>query len=245
MYILYLDESGNPSGWNKGQRNLVLGGVAVFEGEIRKITSSVDALQNKYFPGIPIPLEFHSSEIFSGKNAFRALPYDDRKSILKDLASVLTSNSITTFATGIHISQVHSPDQALQDVFGDVCTRFNTMLLRHHHADKPQKGLLIIDKSQYSEKLFQDMISFRKSGTKHAAYLGNIVDIPYFTDSHRTRIMQLADFVAWTFFRCLEHGDGSFLTSILSCFDRGDSQANLSDGLKHMTVEPCSCPARH
>jgi hypothetical protein len=119
------------------------------------------------------------------------------------------------------------------------------MLMRHHREGKPQKGLLIIDKSQYSEKLYQDMTDFRKSGTKFAGYLGNIVDIPYFTDSHSTRLLQLADFVAWAFNRYLEHKDDSFLTPLLSHFDRGHHGTNPPDGLKHITARPCSCPARH
>ena len=39
MYILYLDESGNPEDWSQN-RNFVLAGVAVFEGEIQGFEAS-------------------------------------------------------------------------------------------------------------------------------------------------------------------------------------------------------------
>ena len=54
MYLFYLDESGTPNGWNR-QKHYVLGGVAVFEGQISRISSALDALQAKHFPNIRIP----------------------------------------------------------------------------------------------------------------------------------------------------------------------------------------------
>ena len=32
MYVVYLDESGDPNGWNNNQNHFILGGMAVHEG---------------------------------------------------------------------------------------------------------------------------------------------------------------------------------------------------------------------
>jgi hypothetical protein len=45
MYLLYIDESGSGE-----HTNFVLGGVAVFEGEIEQISQQLDTLQIHYFP---------------------------------------------------------------------------------------------------------------------------------------------------------------------------------------------------
>jgi hypothetical protein len=70
MYLFYLDESGTPNGWQE-QNHYVLGGVAVFEGQLNRISSTLDALQTKHFPNIRIPIAFHASEIRRGKGQFK------------------------------------------------------------------------------------------------------------------------------------------------------------------------------
>ena len=40
MYILYIDESGDPYSWDE-QNHFVLAGVAVHEGQVRNITSKL------------------------------------------------------------------------------------------------------------------------------------------------------------------------------------------------------------
>ncbi len=46
MHILYLDESGGPYSWNV-QKNFVLGGVAIHEGQIYNLTKAMNDLQEK------------------------------------------------------------------------------------------------------------------------------------------------------------------------------------------------------
>lgn len=64
MYILYLDESGNPD--DPSDRHFVLGGAAVFERVAHFLTRSLDEVQTKYFPGLE-PIDFHAAEIRSGR----------------------------------------------------------------------------------------------------------------------------------------------------------------------------------
>ncbi len=59
MYILYIDESGDPYSWDE-QNHLVLAGVAVHEGQVRSITSKLDEIQNTFFPDININLHLHT-----------------------------------------------------------------------------------------------------------------------------------------------------------------------------------------
>jgi hypothetical protein len=69
MYILYLDESGDPNSWQQN-KNFVIAGVAVHEGQITLISQRIRAIQEKYFPGISVPIEFHATEIRNGKGIF-------------------------------------------------------------------------------------------------------------------------------------------------------------------------------
>jgi len=242
MYLLYLDESGDQKSWQI-QRNYVLGGVAVHEGQVYALSKELDALQNHYFPGIAISIAFHVTEIRGHKHHFERFAPAVREKIISDVYSIIQNTrfpNLIAFATCIDISSVQNPAQVRRTVFEDVCLRFNTFLLRQYKAGYPSKGMLIIDENrapQYRE-LIED---FKNAGTK-GGYLGNIADIPYFARCHETRMLQLADFCSNAVFRYYERGDDTHMKTILSRFDRRPSSLFL-DGLKHITKNPCQCVA--
>lgn len=51
MYLLYLDESGNPD--DAAEKHFVIGGVAVYERQTFFLSQALDALQQKHFPSAP------------------------------------------------------------------------------------------------------------------------------------------------------------------------------------------------
>ena len=163
--------------------------------------------------------------------------------MLSDLYGLLAKEQfpqLVAFATTIDVSAVKTPTQALGDTFEDICQRFNSFLVGGFEKGIENKGLIIIDRSSYSEHLYRDLISrFRSTGTGDG-YLHNIVDTPLFTESHHTRFMQLADLVSWAAFRYHESRDSTYLNQILPQFDQ-------HGGLKHIFSRSpaCGCFARH
>lgn len=246
MFIIYLDESGDSNGWLNNQNNYVIGGIAIHEGQIQRLSDSVDDIQPRFFPHISVPIKFHAVDIFGkGKDRFRSdLTENQRQQIMNDIYDVIANAAYPNavlFATAIDISSVTSSDQALKDTFEDIVQRVNTFLVRMNRAGNPQKGMLIIDGNQSTEQKFRSLVSeFRNSGTQYG-YLGNIVDIPYFSQADKTRMLQLADFCAYAVFRYYERGDDQFLNKIIHRFDRRSRDYQGADGLKHITQRQCDC----
>lgn len=246
MYIIYLDESGDPNGWNR-QKHFVIGGVAIHEGQVWQLNQKIDQIQAKYFPEIQIPIKMHAVDIRGGRDHFRDLTELDRENLMDDMYQVISGArfpNLIAFATVMHISAVRSSEQALRDTFEDICQRINTFLVRQFNRGQPNKGLLIVDRSTYSENRYRTLISeFRKSGTTYG-YLGNIIDIPYFSQSNDTRMLQIADFCAYAVFRYYESNDDKYLNKILPRFDRR-APNHSADGLKHIieSSEDCGCIA--
>lgn len=242
MNILYLDESGTATGWDV-QNHFVLGGVAVHEGQIYRLTKVLDAVQEKYFPSISVPIEFHATEIRRGKNRFKDFTPSKREDILSDVYKIIsdaTYPNLVLFATAIHISAVENQFQARTKVLEDLCQRFNMFLTRKFHAGLPNKGLLIIDR--HREEEYRHLISeFQSAGTSYGC-LGNIVDIPYFARCRETRMLQLADFCANAVFRYYERNDTKYIDMIFDRFDKR-SKDSPPEGLKHFTNEECGCYA--
>jgi hypothetical protein len=242
VYLLYLDESGDPNGW-QSQSHCVLGGVAVFEGQIYTLSSELEHIQDKYFPDILFPIAFHATEIRRGKGQFKDFTPEIRDKILEDVYGVISNTrfpNLIAFATAIHMSAVQNAEQVRRDLLQDVCQRFNTFLIRQHKAQRTTKGLLIIDRNR-AEQYRQLIFDFKQSGTKYG-YIDHIVDIPYFARCHETRMLQLADFCANAVFRYYERNDDKHLKQILPRFDKRHKD-HPPDGLKHITKDKCECLA--
>ena len=69
MYILYVDESGDPT--NANDQHFVLAGIAVFERQTHWLSQQLDSLETEIFgvpdaakpQAFPRPVEFHASAI--------------------------------------------------------------------------------------------------------------------------------------------------------------------------------------
>lgn len=242
MYLLYLDESGDPHGWNS-QKVYVIGGISVFEGEIARLTQQVDNIQRKYFPNVNIMLNLHAHEIYGGKGQFKQLGSQKQQELMFDMYDLIGSGSYpsrVTFSTAMDISYVTSTTQVVSDTFQDVCQRFNTLMVRQYNKGKPIKGLLVID--QAHEQQYRDLLrQFQTTGTQYG-YIRNIVDVPHFARAIHTRMVQLADFVAYAVFRYYEYSDTTFMDKIVGQFDRR-SPSHPPEGFKHFIKTACKCYA--
>lgn len=149
MYLLYLDESGDPYSWDR-HNTFVLGGVAVFEGEVDRLAHSLDEIQKRFFPSIAVPLTFHASEIRSGKGRFRKMPPENRAQLQRDVYNVIANvkwPGLVLFATAIDVSWSEPGKDACTEAFEDICRMFNGFLIHQFKRGYPDKGLLILDPS--------------------------------------------------------------------------------------------------
>ena len=243
MYLLYMDESGDPGFGNNN--NFVLAGVAVHEGQVFQLGKKLDDIQSQFFPTWNVPIGFHATEIRGGKNQpFKQLSPSNRTLLMSKIYDCVSASGfpqLVAFATVMDASTAQNPHRVLHDTFQDVLQRFNIFLTRLFGMDLANKGLAIIDQAhqpRYRE-LFAD---FKRIGTQFQGPLTNVIDIPYFAGRRDTRMLQLADFCAYAVFRKYESGDTSYFQKVLPKFDRPGPH-EPPHGLKHFTRLNCSCEA--
>jgi len=243
MYFLYLDESGSPNGWQT-QNHFVLGGVAIHEGQVAGLANKLDEIQTSYLGDLKVSIEFHAGDMKTGNKRWHDISKEIREKMMAEVYEVIANAQfphLIAFASALHISKaVDSEPENLRTTFQDVCLKFNHFLVKTHKSGKPNKGLLIIDDAH--KKHYQNLISaFRREGVKGTP-IYNIVDIPYFSASQETRMLQLADFCVYAVYRYYEKGDSTYLDTILPQFDRRDKLH--VDGLRHVTKTlACACMA--
>ena len=219
--------------------------MAIHEGQVYSLTKEMNDLQEKYFPGIKVSINFHASAIGYGKGPhFDKFNEAEREEILDDVYNILHKSyfpNLIAFATCIDISAVTGPSQVTYDCFRAICQNFNLFLYHQYRMGHRNKGMLIIDKGR--EKQYHQMFYEFKKSPDVQEYLANIIDIPYFGASSETRMLQLADFVANAVFRYYESGITKHMDLILPRFYRGP-RYHPTRGLNHITQEAtCQCYA--
>ena len=200
LHLLYLDESGDP--YDPNTNFFVLAGVAVFERSTHWLESQIDPIAARFNPQDPSAIEFHGSPMFSGKDDWTGLPPTTRVQALVDVLSLLQlpQLKLRVFACVIEKSTM-SRDKILETAFEAVAHQFDQYLADMWGRKRDaQRGLVICDKASYEQKL-QALSSLFKRQGHQLGRLRNFAEVPLFLDSRASRLIQMADLVAYWIFR--------------------------------------------
>jgi len=245
MFLLYLDESGNEN--DPSDRFFVLGGIALFERQTYFLVNALEEIHERHFPGHQ-PVDFHASEIRSGREFWRKVPQETRSNVLADLCAAICKSPARgrhLFAVAIEKSNTLYGEDAVEKATEEVCKRFDILLQQRYHQDRDaQRGLIIFSEGRYTARAKIWVKGFHKRGTSWGA-INNLADIPYFAVTKESRLLQLADLVCHAVWIMFERRDHSLLKPILSCFHQKDGTLH---GLVHIrgdSKKVCDCPACH
>ncbi len=248
MYILYVDESGDPT--SATDQHYVLAGIAVFERQIYWLSKQLDALEVELFGApsendpIQRPVEFHATWMNSRKLApWDSLTAERGKDTLNRLAGLIADchETCALFGVVVHRKSVPREDPVLI-AFNDLVSRFDLYLTRiNSGGGEGHRGLMVFDKSRHEQRLQALLRSYTTEGGPFGR-LRNFADVPFFADSRASRMLQLADFVAWATFRRYETSQSMFFDQIVG---RYHAAGNRIHGLHHRTYNfaSCYCPA--
>jgi hypothetical protein len=243
MYLLYLDDSGSVA--NPGEEYFVLGGVCVPENSVRWLSYEVEKLAERLNPTDPAQIEFHAAEIFSGRkgSVWGTLDRDKRRGVLKDVLLTLrgANRDIVLFACAVHKASFPAEDP-VKLAFEDLSSRFDLHLQRVSSGTYQERGMIVLDDSSYETSLQGLARSFRQQGNRWGSYLKGICEVPLFVDSRASRLIQLADHIAYAVFRRYNAGDLTYFNCVEGRFDQ---EGGTMHGLAHRTRSSpdCTCSA--
>jgi hypothetical protein len=240
MQILYIDDSGTVDDGN--ERFFVLGGVAVFERGLYHQIKAADDCVTSFNIGDPHEIELHASAMYHGRDGvWRSVPRPTREKMIHDaLATLKHRASVRLFATVIDKAAA-SPRDPIALAFEEMCNRFNLFLARtNDRRGDSQRGLLVMDESKHERPIQMLAKRFRIDGARWG-HFRNLAEVPLFVDSRASRLIQLADLVAWSTFRKFEFSDGRFFDQLIPMFD---ADGGVVHGLYHFRDpnEQCYCP---
>lgn len=241
MHLLYLDDAGSAP--NPSEEYLVLGGVSIFEAQAHWFTQELDTLASGIDAANPHGVEFHASEIFARRSQpWRGMSREEAQGVIKAVLNVVRNSYETArvFACAIHKASFPGRDP-VELAFEDLCSRFDRYLCRLRAQSDRQRGILILDESAHETTLQQMARDFRTLGTRWGV-VRNLAETPLFVDSSASRVVQVADHVAYAVFRRYNAGDAQYFDIIAPKFDSCDG---VIHGLAHkQTMDPmCMCIA--
>ena len=107
----------------------------------------------------------------------------------------------------------------VEHAFEQLCNRFDLFLRRLYtkHND-PQRGIILFDKST-TEQRIQTLAREFKSAGHSWGKTKNYAEVPVFLDSRASRLIQLADLIAYALYRFYEANDNEYYRVINRCFD--------------------------
>ncbi len=242
MHLLYLDDSGSVP--NSAEQYFVLAGISVFEAQADWFTRELDKLAESIDPKHPTGVEFHASEIYSRRSyPWKGMTAEDARGVIKAVLQIVAGSYETAriFACAVQKSSVPQGVDPVEMAFEDLCSRFDLYLSRLRSSGDRQRGLLILDKTTYETSLQGLTREFRDLGTKWGV-IRNLADIPFFVDSRASRLIQIADHVAYAVFRRYNSGDTQYFDIVAPKFDSADG---VIHGLAHKVSSStlCLCPA--
>ena len=226
MYLLYADESGSSSDAN--QQFFVLAGFCVFERQGYWIAQELDKIAARFDPADSANVELHGNPMNGGKGIFRRFSKEERAIAIEDALKIFLASHLSNrlFASVIRKASV-SPADPVEFAFEQLSSRFDHYLGRLHKTGNSQRGVIIFDKSTYETTLQSLATDFRTIG-HNWGIIRNFSEVPLFLDSKASRLIQLADLIAYAIFRNYERGDDRFFSIIKNRFD---SEGGITHGL--------------
>ena len=222
MHLLYLDESGSAN--DPHQKYFVLAGVSVFEREGHWIEQELNRIAQRFSPSNPHSIELHGSPMRSGQGHWRKHDKQSRMDAIKEALKVGVEqrprNNTRLFGAVIKKSPAseHGP---VELAFEQLVSRFDSFLKRIYSQSKKknaQRGLILLDKSSTENRIQTLAREFKYEGHSWGK-TKNYAEVPVFLDSKASRLIQLADLIAFALFRFHEHQDNSFYDVIKDRFD--------------------------
>ena len=220
MHLLYIDESGLPK--NTGQC-FVLAGVSIFERHTYFFSKDLDEIAARFKPADPSIIELHGSPMLGGRGTWHKYPRADREQAIKDALQILadSSKSNRIFAAVLKQGSM-KPSEMMGHCFLQLATRFDYYLERLQ-TKYQARGMMLFDKSGHEVAIQNKTTKYRNTGHDWGR-LKHFAEVPAFIDSKSSRLIQLADLVAYAIFRKYSRDDDRFFSIIKSRFDSDQGQ---------------------
>lgn len=198
MQLIYFDENK----YSEDNPYFLVGGIVVNDALALDLDKVLSTIQFNYFGSSILTKEneFHAKDIFHGKGNWKGRKLEERVQIFDDIASIIISKQLPIRIVSIdvkkHINKYRYPTpeyrlglMLILERFSDYLTKIDDIGLVFGDYEKDEIKRSIVDFSEF--KLMG------KTPMYYGRPLGRLIDTVYFTQSHHSRFLQIADILIY------------------------------------------------
>jgi hypothetical protein len=198
MHLAYFDENK----YSKENPFFFIGGYLLPEDKALDLETTLTQIQSNFFGSTALrtDTEFHGKEMFHGKGHFKKRKLSERVQLFEDIATFVINNKLPVRLVCIDVEAHRAKYTYPQPEY-----RLGLMLILERFCDYLQTvddiGAVFGDyeKDEISRAII-DFSEFKVSGSTPMHYgrpLGRLIDTVYFTHSHHSRFLQVADVLVY------------------------------------------------
>lgn len=197
MQFIYFDENK----YSNDSPHFYIGGIIVPEEKLLSIENLLARIQHNFFGSSVLvkDTEIHGKELWHRKGTFKRRKAADRLQLLEDLISVVTDHNIAVRLVSIDVSHHKKKYRYPEPEY-----RLGLMLFLERVCDFLEEnqthGMVFGDyeKDEVSRSII-DFSQFKMKGSTemYGRNIDRLVDTIYFTQSHHSRFLQLADVIVY------------------------------------------------
>lgn len=198
MHLIYFDENK----YSQESPFFFIGGILLPEQKLTQLENTLRQIQYNFF-GTEVLIkgsEFHGKEIFHGKGNCKGKKLEERLKLFSDLATFVIQYRIP-----IRLICIDVNTHRAKYTFPTPEYRLGLMLALERFCDYLDKvndiGMVFGDyEADEITSSILDFSQFKMTGKTSLHFgrpLGRLIDTIYFTQSHHSRFLQVADVLVW------------------------------------------------
>lgn len=198
MYLIYFDETK----FSQDNPYFFIGGILINDTRVSEFERTLMQIQYNFFGtnSLSQQTELHGQHVFNGIGTFRKRKLEDRVKLFEDIGRFIIDNEIAIRFICIDVLKHREKYRYPQPEYN-----LGLMLILERFCDylerKNDKGIVFGDYEK--DEITQSILNFSqfkhsgKTPMPHGRPLGHLVDTIYFTHSHHSRFLQVADMVLY------------------------------------------------
>ncbi|NIE68393.1 DUF3800 domain-containing protein [Burkholderia sp. Ax-1719] len=238
MYLAYLDDSGSPDDPNS--QFFVLGGIMLFERQTHWLESRINPIAARFEVDGKYR-ELHAGPMRAAKDGWDKFSPAERAQAAADVLRLLENkqSKVSVVAAVVEKSMM-KPAEILPYCYELLAKCFDDWLAyRYQKYGEPARGIFILDRSKSAvEQNVQTLHRVFKHTGHGSGKLRNFAEVPMFLDSKASRLIQMADNVAYWIYRRYQSLDNRGFEIIEPHFFKtGAGRTSLHELVTHATRE--------
>ncbi len=198
MHLCYFDENK----YTEANPHFFIGGVMIPESHALKFESTLSQIAFNFFGSRTMTkqTELHGKELFHGKGTGKGRKLAERVQVFNDIATFVSNNQIPVRMVCIDVNRYRG-----RYTYPTPEYRLGLMLLLERLCEYLEKvddiGLVFGDyEADEVTRAVVDFSEFKSQGKTPMYYgrpLGRLLDTVYYTQSHHSRFLQVADLLVY------------------------------------------------